>query len=164
MIRTTDDGNSHTPCALSAHGVCRLHWVAGVLGLACLVSLVGCGEGRLHKSCTAALPVAAKTFRVEKCPLCRSRAVPRGSAMSPIVDGQYRIDARGGVPLGKYRVQVDARKKTGRKVEGFNGFEKAMIDEEVRVGPERYANQHSPLTVDVRADSDGQFDIAIPRE
>jgi hypothetical protein len=69
---------------------------------------------------------------------------------------------RGGVPLGKYRVQIDARKKTGRQVEQFNGVEKMMADEEVRVGPESYANQHSPLVVDVRADSDGQFDIAIP--
>ena len=39
-----------------------------------------------------------------------------------------------------------------------------MIDEEVRMGPEVYASDKSPLVVDVRTDSDGQFDISIPRQ
>ena len=47
--------------------------------------------------------------------------------------------ANGGVPLGKYRVQVDARQKTGRKVQGNNGLEMTTIDEEVRMGPAAYA-------------------------
>ena len=37
-----------------------------------------------------------------------------------------------------------------------------MIDETVRMGPAIYAGDQSPLVVDVRTDSDGQFDIAIP--
>ena len=87
-------------------------------------------------------------------------AAPR---LARIIDGHYRLDARSAVPLGKWRIEVDARKKTGRKVEGFNGFEKTMIDEEMRMGPEVYAGKQSPLVVDVTADFDGQFDITIPR-
>ena len=49
-------------------------------------------------------------------------------------------------------------------MERFNGFETIMVDEEVRLGPENYANQHSPLVAEVQADSDGRFDIAIPSE
>ena len=88
---------------------------------------------------------------------------PGPNSAGLIVDGQYRIEARGGVPLGKHRVCVDARKKTGRKVEGHNGRETTMIDEEVRMGPEVYAGDQSPLVVDIRADSDGHYDIALPR-
>jgi hypothetical protein len=134
----------------------------GVLGVVCLV-LVGCGRG---------LPAKVMYGSVT----CGGENVPGGVVSfvpvdtnsgricaAPIVNGQYRVDA-GGVPLGKYRAQVDAHKKTGRKVKGFNGIEMAMVDEEVRMGPESYTNQNSPFVVEVGADSDGRFDIAIPRE
>ena len=32
------------------------------------------------------------------------------------------------------------------------------------MGPAAYANDKSPLTAEVRVDSDGQFNIAIPRQ
>lgn len=79
-----------------------------------------------------------------------------------IVNGQYRIDVRGGVPVGKHRVLVDAKRNTGRKIQGNNGLETTMIDERVRLGPEIYAGNQSPLIVEVRGDSDGRFDITIP--
>ena len=66
--------------------------------------------------------------------------------------------------LGKHRVCIDARQKTGRKVEGHNGREAVLVDEEVRVGPQVYAGDKSPLVFDLRADSDGRFDIAIPKQ
>ena len=68
------------------------------------------------------------------------------------------------MPLGKHRVEVVAHKKTGRKVEGYNGHETIMVDEEVRLGPAIYAGEQSPLVVDVRDDSDGRYDIVIPRQ
>ena len=81
-----------------------------------------------------------------------------------IIDGQYRIDAGGGVPVGKYRIEVSARKKTGRKVRGFTGTEMSMIDEEVRMGPEIYSGRQSPLNVEVSTDSDGRLDITFPQQ
>lgn len=135
--------------------------LAGALLLACS-TMIGCNRGSATKVMQGSVT-------------CGGESVPDGTVSFmpfdgksswiyavPIVDGKYCIDTRGGVPLGKYRVQVDAHKKTGRKVQGFSGAEKGMIDEKMRVGPESYANQNSPLVVDVRADSDGQFDIAIP--
>ena len=135
--------------------------IAGVLGLACLTS-AGCGKG------TSAKPMyGSVTYGGESVPMGRVSFVPMDDAAppcaTPIIDGQYRLEERGGVPLGKHRVQVDARKKTGRKVMGNNGFERTMIDEEVRIGPEVYASKQSPLVVNVTADFDGQFDIVIPR-
>jgi hypothetical protein len=84
--------------------------------------------------------------------------------VAPIADGQYRTEPLGGVRLGKYRVEIDARRKTGRKIQGSNGVEQTMIDEEVRMGPAAYAGDKSPLTTEIRADSDGRFDIAMPRQ
>ena len=68
------------------------------------------------------------------------------------------------MPLGKYRVRVDAQKKTGRKVKGSNGFEVTMVDEKISMGPKAYAGDQSPLVVEVTAGCDGKFDIVIPRQ
>lgn len=79
-----------------------------------------------------------------------------------IVDGQYSIQARGGVPFGKHRVCVIAEKKTGRQVEGHNGRETVLVDEKVRIGPPSYSGEQSPLIVDIRSDSDDRYDIVLP--
>ena len=137
---------------------------AGLLGLACLL-LIGCGP----KGLPAKVVYGNVTCGGEKVPMGQVSFVPIEGAPGPnsaafIVDGQYRVDTRGGVPLGKHRVCVDARKKTGRKVMGKNRQETTLVDEEVRMGPEVCAGDRSPLVVDLRADSDGRFDIAIPQQ
>jgi hypothetical protein len=134
----------------------------GALSLGVLV-LVGCGSGASAKVLHGSV-----TCGEEKVPMGVVSFVPIEGASGPtcaarIVDGQYRVEARGGVPLGKHRVQVDARKKTGRKVQGSNGREVAVIDETARMGPAVYAGEQSPLVVNVGVDCDGAFDIAIPR-
>ncbi len=132
------------------------------LAVVCMTAL-GCGKGKpplkhMHGSVTCG---------GEKVPLGRVTFVPiEGTpglpAPAEIVDGEYHFQAPGGVPLGKHRVQVVARRKTGRKVQGFNGIETSLIDEEVRMGPDIYAGEKSPLIVEIRADSDGRCDIKLP--
>ena len=80
-----------------------------------------------------------------------------------IEGGQYRIESRGGVPIGKHRVEVDARKKTGTKVPALSD-QSILIEETVRLGSEVYFGRESPLVLDVTADSDGRFNIEIPVE
>ena len=87
---------------------------------------------------------------------------PGPASVGRIVDGKYRIDARGGVPVGKHRVEIDARKKTGRKVKQDDGYSVALVDETVRVTPPQYAGDQSPLVREIAADSDGRIDFAIP--
>jgi hypothetical protein len=44
------------------------------------------------------------------------------TSYSPIDAGSYRVEGpRGGVPLGTHRVEVVAKRKTGRKVPGRGG-------------------------------------------
>ena len=137
--------------------------IASILGIACL-TLVGCSKGPTAKVIEGSVTCGSEKASVGEVSFVPIEGNPARICGARIVDGQYCIDIRGGVPLGKYRVQVDARKKTGRQVERFNGIEKAMADEEVRLGPPNYANQNSPLVVEVRADSDGRFDITLPPE
>ena len=145
----------------AVHRVARL-LVAAALGLACLAP-AGCGNsGRSTKAMHGRVTCGGQIVPTGKVLFVPLPGTPGSPTPALIVDGQYRVDARHGVPLGKHRVWVDARKKTGRKVQGFNGIETSLIDEEVRMGPDIYAGESSPLVVEVRADSDGQFDVVLP--
>lgn len=87
-----------------------------------------------------------------------------GSASSGlIVDGEYRIEARGGVPVGRHRVEVRANKKTGRQVASSRmPGERTMADEVVPISPMEYEGRQSPLVVEVSSSGDGRIDIEIP--
>ena len=88
-----------------------------------------------------------------------------GPACSGIIaDGEYRIEARGGVPVGKYRVEIRATKKTGRKTiaTGRVPGERTMVDEIVPISPIQYEGRQSPLVVEVTSSGDGRIDIEIP--
>ncbi len=107
------------------------------------------------------------TYEGETVQLGQVRFVPIDGTQGPashsaIVDGKYKIEARGGVPVGRHRVEVAALRKTGRQVLGYNGLEEAIIDETERLTPPVYSGNMSPLTAEVAADSDGKFDFEIP--
>ena len=78
-----------------------------------------------------------------------------------IVDGQYGVDGRGGLRPGTYRVEIAAFKKTGRQVQGHDGFEMTMVDEQVRLSPPLYASEESPLRLELAAGSKGEFDYQL---
>ncbi len=139
----------------------RIPTTALLTGLACLL-LSGCGD----KGLPSKVVHGTVTFEGKPVDLGSVRFVPikptRGPAsVGQVVAGNYRVEARGGVVLGKHRVEVTGLKKTGRQVSGHNGLEEAMIDETVSVAPPEYAGSKSPLVFELRADSDGQFDIDL---
>ena len=130
---------------------------------ACLATVAGCGQpGNMVVFGTvtcAGQPVETGIVRL----------VPIEGTKGPlnvglIAGGQYRIEARGGVPVGTYRVEVVAEKKTGRKVLGHIGAEEGMVDEIIQLGPVEYAGVKSPLRLEVGAGSDGPLDIDIPAQ
>ena len=137
-----------------------MHLCVGLLVAASLV-IVGCSKSTTGKAFHGSV-----TCDGEKVPMGTVSFVPDAGVSAPIrtapiVDGQYRITAPGTVPFGKYRIQVAARKTTGRKVQGNNGREVTMIDETVGMGQTAYAGAQSPLSVDVNAGCNETYDIAI---
>jgi hypothetical protein len=126
-----------------------------------LVLLSGCGSGDF--------PRRVVTGKVQ----CNGKSVDRGTlrfmpivAGSPlplttaiIQDGQYRIDIHGGIPLGKYRVEVYAKQLTGKTIPDRVG---RMMEQTVDIGPRNYAGNQSPLVADITADSNDQMDFTIP--
>jgi hypothetical protein len=84
---------------------------------------------------------------------------PGPATAAVIVDGRYRAENRGGVPIGKHRVEVSAQRATGRKVPTPEG---TMVDEAVNIGSPKYAGPQSPLVKEVKADGDGCINLEIP--
>lgn len=129
-----------------------------------MLLLSGCGgkglESRVVRGTVTYQGEKVETGQIRFVPI---EGTPGSVNAAPIVDGQYEITARGGVPVGKHRVEVDAQKKTGRKVEKYDGFEKAMVDETVPVGPKKYAGEQSTIVEEVTAKTD-VIDIEIPAE
>lgn len=127
--------------------------------------LGGCGSSGLE----SLIVEGVVTFCGENVETGQIRFVPIGDTpgstnVSAILNGRYRIEARGGVPLGRYRVEIAAEKRTGRKVMGNTGFEPGMIDETVRLGPPDYAGSKSPLTAEITEQSDGRLNFDLPRQ
>ena len=69
-------------------------------------------------------------------------------AGSNIVEGRYAIDAKGGPVAGIHRVQIEAMKKTGRKVANMGGD---LMDEYENFLPEKYTTPASEVRVEITA-------------
>jgi hypothetical protein len=84
-------------------------------------------------------------------------------SVGTIVSGEYRIEARGGVPVGKHRVEVRAMRKTAaaRAVAERTTGERMMVAIET-FGPPIYDSPQSPLVKEVTSDGDGRIDVEIP--
>ena len=130
--------------------------------LASLAVLIGCGgpaRTAVHGTVTCA-GEKAQTGQLRFVPI---EDTPGAVAVAEITDGEYRADNRGGLTAGKYRVEVDARKKTGRKVPGNIGVERTMVEETIRLGLPEYAGRKSPLTIDTASTADGRLDIDVSK-
>ena len=127
--------------------------------------LAGCGRAGLSSK----IVEGTVTCGGEQVELGQIRFVPIGGTsgstnVAAISNGRYRLDARGGVPTGRYRVEITAEKKTGRKVMGNTGFEPGLVDETVPLGPPDYRGPKSPLVAEITADCDGRLDFDLPRK
>ena len=79
------------------------------------------------------------------------------SAGCPIEEGRFVIAADKGIFMGKFRVEITARRKTGRKVKEPMGN---IVDETVEAIPTCY-NRQSTLTAEVKAGGPNQFEFAL---
>ncbi len=74
----------------------------------------------------------------------------------PIKDGQYRAESRGGVPVGKHRVEIRAFRAPSGRQTGVAAIEGGPAEQYL---PERY-NTKSELTATVGA-SESRQDFAL---
>jgi hypothetical protein len=92
-------------------------------------------------------------------PLAPSTARPAGGE---IINGQYAIRENGPV-IGKHRVEIQAYRKTGRKVPDLRGDvsvpNRPLVDETVPMLPASF-NVESSLTADI-ANSDNTVDFEL---
>lgn len=82
--------------------------------------------------------------------------------IADVSDGKYEIIARGGVPSGRHRIEVEALRKTGRKVAGKPPFSAETVDELLPFGAPTYRGESSPLVINTADSPEGKFDIEIP--
>ncbi|MEZ6072724.1 MAG: hypothetical protein R3C10_21290 [Pirellulales bacterium] len=131
------------------------------MAIAWLVALSGCGGDTdaqiIHGHVTVG-DVMADSGEIRFVPIGDT---PGSVAASAIVAGQYRIEGRGGLPAGTYRVEIVAKQKTGRQTDHDNGFEVAMVDEQIQISPPHYAGAESPLTCSVTDETSGTMDFNI---
>jgi hypothetical protein len=140
-------------------GCCKQAAGWAILGV--LALLVGCGRGELPRKITYGT-VTCGGDKVARGKLrfvpVENSALPSSSAM--ITDGQYRVEQWGGVPIGKYRVEIEARRFTGRNI--TNDLSGKTIAETASFGPSVYAGARSPLLVEVKDEGDGRIDLTMP--
>jgi len=108
-----------SPCERVPLRICRRRWpfstgraALTVFGLAALVLLLapGCGRGGGPERVIVSGTVQ---YRGEPVQLGQIRFLPAEGTGAPssgawIIDGQYKVDARGGVPVGTHRVWIEA--------------------------------------------------------
>lgn len=81
------------------------------------------------------------------------------SAQGPIRNGSYRIDHKGGVPVGNCRVEIQGYEEQDIKDIGSTVIQMPKVVG-VPIIPERY-NAQSTLKVEVRADQENQHDFNL---
>lgn len=128
--------------------------------LACcwiFASVAGCGSSNLAavsgKVTYDGEPVAEGEIRF--IPTSQGKDMP-GMSGGKIVNGEYSIPSDKGVPVGNCRVEISARKKTGKQIEAVMPAPPgSMIDETISYIPREY-NTASTLTFDVQPGSNSR--------
>lgn len=139
----------------------RLEYVLSAL--VGLTTLIGCGAKlpatvAVHGKVTVA-GAAPDGGEVRFVPI-DGNSGPVGVA--DVVDGGYSISARGGVPAGRHRIEIEPLRKSGRKVAGKPPFSEGSIDELLPFGSRQYGTSNSPLTIDTAELTNGEFNIEVP--
>ncbi len=141
--------------------------VIAAIGCALLLlfGLPGCGDQRrmdLHGTISCDnMPV--ETGEVRFVPI-KDGLGPAGSTYrAAIVDGQYQTGPGYGLSYGSYRVEVDGRRKTGRKAMVRTALGETVVgDETICISSERYAGATSLLRFEAARGAASRFDIVMP--
>lgn len=137
--------------------------LAKLLVVVGLAWIVGCGEAPPQQAAVhGRVTYRGKPIEQGKIvfhPVAPLKGLPTGA---DIVNGSYTINENGPV-LGKYRVEIQAYRKTGRKIPDIMGDvsipNRPLVDEMVPLLPAAF-NVESTLTADI-ATSDNTVDFKL---
>lgn len=121
-----------------------------VLGGTLLTVALGCSDGRLEK----VVLHGAVTYEGKPLPHGQIRFIPLEGTQGPIsggviADGNYVANGKGGVPLGKHRVEIRAYRPTNGRASAAFQAEGGATEQYL---PGRY-NGGSILTAEVTSES-----------
>ena len=97
-------------------------------------------------------------------PIGEERGSNRASAVVSIIDGKYQVKTGGGLREGRYRVEVEVQRKTGRKITKRVFDDVAEVDETALVSSPLHAGKDSPLEYTAESAANLQFDIDVPAQ
>ena len=133
------------------------------LTVAILFFVVGCGIRSANKvKVNGTVAYGGKPVDAGEIRFVPIDALIGPASFGTIAEGRFEIVARGGVPITDYRVEIDAFRRTGRKVPGQAPARDTMVDELAPVGPPEYRDERSPLKVDASTLHNGDFEFVIP--
>lgn len=133
-----------------------LGWAAAIFAFA----LPGCGEKEAPRGAIRGTVTLGGTPLAEG--KIRFFALTGGvSTEGAILNGKYDIPPDRGPNAGKYRVEVIAEKKTGRRVPDRDGAAGDMKDETVNIVPLKY-NQNSTTQIDFDPNANKPHDFDLP--
>lgn len=108
---------------------------------------------------------AAEEGVVRFVPVGEEDGPKRASAAVAIVNTKYQVETGGGLQEGRYRVEVEVQRKTGKKtMKRVFGSEMAEVDETVLVSSPRHAGKNSPLEYTAQSAANQRFDIEVPAQ
>jgi hypothetical protein len=135
-----------------------------LVALAGITLLAGCGTGDGPRVVHGSISIGDEQPDSGEIHFVPIEGTAGSVSAAVIVDGQYRIEGRGGVPAGKYRVEIVAKKKSGQQTQQDNGFEMVTDDEQLQISPPLYAGTDSPLTHEVSPDGGDEANFNLPKE
>ncbi len=125
-----------------------LHARRWALLLSLVVPASGCGGGSASiKGAVTLDGTPVESGHVNFVPI---EGTPGAGARAQVVNGQYSVEAAARASPGVYRVEISARRKTGKKIPvGSPAPPGTMADEEVEAVPVRY-NKSSTLREELK--------------
>ena len=124
-----------------------------------LLSLTGCGDSSDRQSLEGTVTFNGVPLAEGQITFVPQRGTKGPTAGGTITEGHFSISPEGGTFTGTFRVEITARRKTGKQVKDRMGQMRDGIEQFL---PERY-NRQSELTAEVTESglSQSEFDLSL---
>ncbi len=142
----------------SLRGACGFTALYCFVGIA-LVLLAGCGMNSNRESVEGTVTLDGKPLSEGLIQFIPQQGTGGPSAGAGIAEGRFSIARDKSIFPGKFRVEITAARKTGRKIESPIAPGR-FADETVQYLPARY-NLQSELTAEVTAGGSNQFEFEL---